>query len=259
LFQRGGEENLDQLRQWLSVLVAPGASLGGAHPKANFRQVGGALWIAKFPAGDDVRNNALWEKVVHDMARDAHIIVPESELQKFGSGHHTFCVQRFDRTQNGARTFFISAMTALGVDDGTEGSYLDLAMFIQNQGVDDRTIKAQLAQLFRRVVFNAQVGNRDDHLRNHGFVFEDRNWNLSPAYDLNPSFDKQEHVLSFDGTSHAPNMDVILETAEYYRLEKSEATAILKEVSDITDSWRVRAKAIGLSSVDIQEASHILP
>lgn len=251
--------SLDRLRQWLSVLVAPGASLGGAHPKANFRQVGGELWIAKFPARDDLRDNALWEKLIHDMARDAGIAVPPSKLERFGKGHHTFCVQRFDRTPNGARRFFISAMTAMGKKDGTEGSYLDLAQFIQDHALDDLSTRSELAQLFRRIVFNVQAGNRDDHLRNHGFVFEDGGWRLAHAFDLNPSFDKLEHVLSFDGRVHAPDMEVILSTAEYYGLERAQAVRIVEEVGAVTESWRQRARKLGISGVEMAEAEHLLP
>ena len=48
-------DDLGALRKWLAVLVAPGASLGGARPKANFTEIDGSLWIGKFPARDDDR------------------------------------------------------------------------------------------------------------------------------------------------------------------------------------------------------------
>jgi len=58
-------DDLDALRKWLAVLVAPGASLGGARPKANFTNSDGSLWIGKFPARDDERDVGAWEYVVH--------------------------------------------------------------------------------------------------------------------------------------------------------------------------------------------------
>lgn len=261
LTRPGGTEHLDQLRRWLSVLVAPGASLGGARPKANFRQVGGELWIAKFPARDDTYDVALWEKLIHDMAHDADIKVPHSRLERFGDGYHTFCVQRFDRKPDGTRQFFISAMSGIGAADGTEGSYLDLVQFIQDRGTTAQDISTQLAQLFRRVIFSAQVGNRDDHLRNHGFTLEAGKWGLSKAYDMNTDFTKDEHVLSFDGAIHAPDISVILSTAEYYRLNQAQAEAILKEVSAITKTWKERARALGIKAAEIAElgARHLLP
>ena len=71
-------DDLDALRRWLAVLVAPGASLGGARPKANFADMDGSLWIAKFPARDDGRDIGAWEALVHDLARDAGIDVPDA-------------------------------------------------------------------------------------------------------------------------------------------------------------------------------------
>ena len=49
-------DNLGALRKWLAVLVGPGASLGGARPKANYREVDGSLWIAKLPSREDDRD-----------------------------------------------------------------------------------------------------------------------------------------------------------------------------------------------------------
>lgn len=181
-------DDLDALRQWLAVLVAPGASLGGARPKANFSETDGSLWIGKFPARDDERDIAAWEYVVHAMAMRAGIDVPPAKLVRLGLPHRTYCVRRFDR-QGGARRFYASAMTLLRRDQSEGASYLDLAHFIRTQG-DGRHADADLEQLYRRVVFNVAVGNRDDHLRNHGFILASTGWRLAPAFDVNPNIDK---------------------------------------------------------------------
>lgn len=88
-------------------------------------------------------------------------------------------------------------MTLLGKDVSEGTSYLELAEFLARRGDPDH-IQEDLEQLFRRVVFNVAVGNRDDHLRNHGFILGKRGWRLSPAFDVNPSIDKATHVLSID-------------------------------------------------------------
>ncbi len=98
-------DDLDALRKWLAVLVAPGASLGGARPKANFTETDGSLWIGKFPARDDDRDVGAWEYVVHGLATKARIDVPVAKLIRLNSDHRTFCVQRFDRVK-GARRFY---------------------------------------------------------------------------------------------------------------------------------------------------------
>jgi hypothetical protein len=54
--------------EWLKVLVTPGASLGGARPKASFSETNGSLWIAKFPAADDARDVGAWEALAQRLA-----------------------------------------------------------------------------------------------------------------------------------------------------------------------------------------------
>jgi serine/threonine-protein kinase HipA len=108
-------DDLDALRKWLAVLLSPGASLGGARPKANFTEADGSLWIGKFPAKDDDRDVGAWEYVVHQLARKAGIDVPPAKLIKLNNEFHTFCVQRFDR-ENMARRFYASTFLCLGDD-----------------------------------------------------------------------------------------------------------------------------------------------
>ena len=83
-------DDLDALRRWLSVLVAPGASLGGARPKANFTQSDGSLWMAKFPSRDDDIDIGGWEGVIHELATRAGITVPAAKVLRLNSEHHTF-------------------------------------------------------------------------------------------------------------------------------------------------------------------------
>ena len=102
------------------MLMAPGTSLGGARPKANFEDADGTLWIAKFPAKDDRYDVAAWEYVAHRLAQDAGITVPPARLEDLGGGYRSFCVQRFDRSgpQRAPRRMYASAMTLTGKQDG---------------------------------------------------------------------------------------------------------------------------------------------
>ena len=245
----------DKLKEWLKVLVAPGASLGGARPKANLVDTENSLWIAKFPSADDDLDVALWEKVLHDLARECGISVPESRLMQIGTGYHTFLVKRFDR-RNGKRRFFASAMTLLGHVDTEDASYLELAEFLATFG-EPETIQIGLQELFTRVVFNVATANRDDHLRNHGFLRTPAGWQLSPAFDMNPSFKKTEHVLAIDLHRRHPDLDTVLETAGYYRLDKKQAHVTMEKVRDIVSGWKKRAKDYGLSRQDCLEAEHL--
>ena len=248
---RNALDDLDQLRQWLAVLVAPGASLGGARPKANFREDDGSLWIAKFPSRDDDRDAARWEMLVHQMAADAGLNVPPAALKRFASPFHTFCVRRFDRV-GGRRCAYMSAMTALGRSDGESGSYLDILGFLQSAGGSKKAIAEDQRELFRRVVFNVAVGNRDDHLRNHGFIFADNGWRLAPAFDMNPAHEKDAHVLTLDGKSAAPSMQLVMETAGLYDLHVDEARAIIDSTCELASTWRERAVRMDLPKGDIK-------
>lgn len=243
-------DDLDALRKWLAVLVAPGASLGGARPKANFTEADGSLWIGKFPARDDDRDVGAWEHVVHGLALKAGVDVPAAKAVRLNNTFHTFCVQRFDRA-GGARRFYASAMTMLRKDQSEGTSYLELAQFIRSRG-DGVHAAADLAQLFRRVAFNVAVGNRDDHLRNHGFLLGTAGWRLAPAFDVNPNIDKAEHVLNIDDSDNRPSIETVLTTAPFYGLAPKHAKQIIEEVARAVDGWRDAARRAGIARADIE-------
>lgn len=242
--------DLDALRRWLAVLVAPGASLGGARPKANFTDDDGSLWIAKFPARDDDSNIGAWEGVVHTLALEAKIIMPPARMMQFDNGYHTFCVKRFDRSGHG-RVFYASAMTMLKKQQSEGTSYLEIAQFLQNNG-SDATLRSDLEQLFRRVIFNIAVSNRDDHLRNHGFLLGSKGWRLAPAFDVNPNIDKAEHVLNIDDSDNRPSLDTALTTAGWYGLHTHQAGKITGEVLSAVTKWKSVAKKTGISNAEIE-------
>ena len=245
----------EKIKEWLKVLVAPGASLGGARPKANIEDETGHLWIAKFPSANDEHDVALWEKLLHDMAADCGINVPDSKVLQIGSGYHTFMVKRFDRNRTD-RYFYVSAMTMLNRTDTEDASYLELANFISTMGDPDK-IRDDLKELFTRVVFNVATANRDDHLRNHGFIRKPSGWMLSPAFDMNPSFKKEEHVLAIDTDQHVADLQTVIDTAPLYRLSEKEAHEITANIFETIAGWRNRARRLGLSNYDCTEAEHL--
>jgi serine/threonine-protein kinase HipA len=243
-------DDLKALRQWLKILVAPGASLGGARPKASFVESNGSLWIAKFPARDDTRDVGAWEAVAQRLAARAGIDVPQSELRRFGCEYHTFCVKRFDR--NGARRrFYASAMAMLRKDQSEGTSYLDIAEFLRTRGAEDH-IESDLEQLFRRVAFNVAIGNRDDHLRNHGFILTSTGWRLAPAFDLNPNTERADHVLNIDESDNRPSLATVIETSEWYVESKDRGRAIVEQVLHETRAWRRAAQALKIARADIE-------
>jgi len=179
----------------------------------------------------------------------------DDPIMQIGNGYHTFLVKRFDRN-GGKRRFFVSAMTMLAHVDTEDASYLELAEFLATYGEADR-IARDLEELFTRVVFNVATANRDDHLRNHGFIRSPAGWRLAPAFDMNPSFRKDEHVLSLDLYNRQPDMDVVLSTAGFYRLASSRAKKIIVAVCAAVGEWQTHARKLGLNRQECAGAEHL--
>ena len=240
--------------KWLKQLLKPGSSLGGARPKASVLDPNNNLWIAKFPSKHDEGNVGAWEKVVHDLARLCGLNVPESKLERFSSNGSTFLVKRFDR-DGSRRIHFSSAMTMLGKVDGAgagDGTgYLDMVSFIKSNGASP---KEDLVELWKRVVFNMAVSNTDDHLRNHGFLLTGNGWRLSPMYDVNPVEEGDELALNVSENDNRISIDLALETAHYYGIDRSDAERIVSEIlSTVKENWEKIAKLCGLNRTDIED------
>ena len=201
------QEN-DEVQKWLTQLIAPGSSLGGARPKANIIDQDKHLWIAKFPSKNDTIDKAAWEFLSYKLAVKSGISMSESKLNKVSGKHNTFFTKRFDRIKS-ERIHFTSAMTMTGYNEDllrdATASYLDIAEAIQQYGAN---VKGDLAQLWKRLVFNILISNTDDHLRNHGFILCDKGWLLSPAYDINPSVDKNGLSLNIDMDNNDLNLEL---------------------------------------------------
>ena len=237
--------------KWLNMLIAPGSSLGGARPKSSVVDPKNQLWIAKFPSSNDIHNTGAWEMVTHQLAKNAGLRVAESNVQKFSSHHHTFLTKRFDRTKNGKRIHYASALTMLSYKDGTNhndgASYLELAEFLIQNGAQ---VNIDLEELWRRIVFFICVSNTDDHLRNHGFVFNNNGWSLSPAFDMNPVETGTGLSLNISEDDNSLDLDLALEVSAYFRLTNSRSNEILQQVRKSVQQWREISRQYGISSME---------
>lgn len=239
-----GDADDPEYLKWLYMLMSPGSSLGGARPKASVIDEQGHLWIAKFPSRHDDYDIAAWEFVAYQLALDAGIQMAECRIDKFNSHHHTFLTKRFDRTAE-SRLHFTSAMTQLGYYDGDyEASYLELAQFLTDHGSNT---KEDLAQLWRRIVFNIAVSNTDDHLRNHGFIYRNGGWMLSPAYDINPVTPANGLHLSISDDDNSLDYELAMGVIDFFQLNDSEAETIKDEVLASVGRWEEVATRTGIS------------
>ena len=242
-------EELNQLpeKKWLLQLVHPGTSLGGARPKAGVMNDEGRICVAKFPSRNDDYDVGLWEHLSHLLAKEAGVEAAETSVIETGKKYHALLSKRFDRTVEGRRKHFASAMTLLGLTDGCDAKsgngYLDIVDFILQNCCD---VEQNLRQLYRRVAFNIAIGNSDDHFRNHGFLLTPRGWTLSPAYDMNPTLNEYQALLINSTTNHA-DLQVLLDSSEEYMIGKDEAVYIIEEVKAGVKYWKSIATRLGIA------------
>ena len=244
------EKHLLPSKKWLAQLLHPGTSLGGARPKASVIDEDGNLTVAKFPSRKDDYDVGLWEHFCHVMGRKAGINVADTRTIT-GEDYHILLSKRFDRNERGKRIHFASALTLLGLTDGDNAStgygYPDIVDFIIQYGSN---VEQNLEELYRRVAFYIIVGNSDDHFRNHGFLLTRKGWELSPAYDINPTLSDNQSLL-INSTTSESDLDILLESAGEYMLSSEKAKTIIAEVKSAMISWRNEARRLGLPQRDI--------
>lgn len=250
--EKSEENNRLPDKKWMAQLVQPGTSLGGARPKANVIDTDKTLYVAKFPSRKDDHDVGLWEHFSHMLATKAGVNAAKTKVLPTGEKYHTLLSQRFDRTTDGKRIHFASAMTLLGLSDGdnatTGHGYLDIVDFIIQNCTD---VERNLQELCRRVAFNICIGNTDDHFRNHGFLLTAKGWTLSPAYDMNPTLNEYQSLL-ISSTSNKADLSVLLDACEEYMLNRKAVEKIISEVIAAVKGWRELATRLSISKREME-------
>jgi len=224
------------------------ASLGGARAKIIVLD-GDRQWIAKIPQIYDQDDIEGWEYVCLSLARKVGITVPDCSLHG-NKNSHTLLIERFDR--NGEqRLHYMSAMTLMGLHDGDECTYIDLAFEIANQ-----MGPKCLPELYQRMLLNIMLSNTDDHLRNHGFLYS-HGWQLSPAFDItiSPRPYASTHALRLNGED-PDSFKTALAMHDFFGLSRKQANSMLADMIKVVSQWHSVAGHAGL--LHIQEmAEHI--
>lgn len=243
--------HLEPEKKWVQRLFQPGSSMGGARPKACV-QSGGQLYLAKFPSINDDINVSRWEHFAHLMAKECGVTVAETKVIKAGTGQDVLLSKRFDRTEDNKRIHMASSLTLLGLTDGdgqrTGKGYLDIVDFIISGG--GRHIEANLEELYKRVAFNICIGNTDDHFRNHAFLLGKEGWELSPAYDMNPT-NSMFQALLIDAKTNDSSLNRLYNAHEHYMLDDTTARGIIMDVTKNMKHWENMAEDIGLPRREI--------
>lgn len=230
-------------------LAGVAGSLGGARPKANV-EGDGHLWIAKFTSAQDTKPVERAEVATLKLARMCGLRVADARLELRDSDSPIALIRRFDR-RGDTRIPYISARTALDWQGEEGGFYTDIAEVIRqisSKPVDD------LHELWRRIVFTILVSNKDDHLKNHGFIYAggDR-WRLSPAFDINPS-PSRHRVLEtgiIQGGSFDASMEIALEASAFFDVTLADAKCGAASMArKLAASWKEAFRYEGASGDD---------
>ncbi len=240
-YEQGREISAEEMQ----VLAGAGGS-GGARPKANV-QDGETIWLAKFTSVHDQQPIESVEVATLRLARACGIRTPEVRLELADTPYPVALIQRFDR-RGIARIPYISARTALG-KTGTEiGSYTEIIDFMRVNAADPQ---ADFRELFLRLIFTILVSNKDDHLKNHGFLYVGGGrWRLSPVFDVNPAPDRNPHLETaiLEGGVHDRSILLALEACEFFEIADEDARQMIRETARrVSDEWREALRQVGVS------------
>ncbi len=233
-------------------LLGSAGSLGGARPKASVRDEHGNLTIAKFTADDDTMPIERAEVAALKLARAAGVNAAAARIELGDTGRPVALVDRFDRAA-GDRVHYLSAQSFIGAEPSTGAYYTDIADVLRAHALDPR---AQLTELFRRLLFTILVSNNDDHLKNHGLLHAGEGlWVLSPAFDINPQPHRRRHLETgiSEISGNAASIEAAVDAAPFFDVERDAAVAMLSGmVSAIDGKWRTCCRAAGMTPAEIE-------
>ncbi|MCD4719478.1 MAG: type II toxin-antitoxin system HipA family toxin [Desulfobacula sp.] len=256
--------NDEKISDYFLPFVEQGSSFGGARPKAlvNYKD---KSWVAKFIAKDDRRAETRIEYANMLLAKKCGISIPNLEHVTVTSGHDVLLIERFDRENNNGkinRKHFVSGLTMLNEHesyvvqiDPEKHSYGSLADIIRRYG-SPGSIKEDMKELFRRMIFNIICSNSDDHLKNHGFLydFQTSGWRLSPCYDIVPDVKPYNLLgLGVGPEGRQATMENAQEGAQQFGLGADEAKTIIENMCNISKNWKKHFAGCKVPDQDIQK------
>ena len=235
-------------------LIAPGATLGGARPKA-LLNLDAHQWVLKFNEPGERIDTPLVEHATMTLSEQAGIRVARTRPVKVLKGH-AVAVKRFDR-EGGLRRHALSANVALRAA-GEGLGYPELAQLLRRRGVAAGGLhREHMAELFRRMVFNILIDNTDDHEKNHVLLMNDSGeYELSPAFDVLPSGQALSYQQMRIGTHGADStLENAMSECEQFGLKKSEAAKQAKRVCLAVTNWKEHFARAGVLAEDIESLS----
>ncbi len=225
-------------------LIRVGSSTGGARPKAWVRDEDGGMHLAKFPRTSDVIDVSAWELTAIKLQRRAGIRVQPSSTVPLKEGQSVFLTSRFDRA--GVRRIpYMSFKSAFAV---TENDRPDYATLARKVAAISASPHADTAELFSRAALISMVNNIDDHMRNHGLLYDGSGWRLSPSFDVNPSRNGgSDTPLTPEDDPGDRDIRLLISHADNFRLTYDEAVRRIQIVDEAVSHWHEDAVASGVA------------
>lgn len=238
-----------------------GTSMGGARPKTLIDD-NGISYIAKFNRPDDIINVCAVEHATMSMLKALHLNVANTRILK-QEKEDILLVERFDCLNGRPAQHFLSAHSLINqstINDHTltqSYSYGAIAEFIMKYGTDP----TDAHEIFKRMVFNILMGNTDDHARNHAFLYDltQRTWRLSPAYDVLPINNSQQHGIGIGTQGRMGNLENALSQASRFGLTPPKAKKFIADIQEVTSQWQPFFTSMGISEPDIERLKGIIP
>lgn len=242
---RAYEQGKEISPQEMQALAGAGGS-GGARPKANVMD-GDILWLAKFTSVHDQQPIERVEVATLRLAAACGIRTPETRLELASTPFPVALIRRFDR-RGSARIPYISARTALGKTGTALGSYTEIIDFMRSYS---SAPSDDFRELYRRLIFTILVSNKDDHLKNHGFLYVGAGlWRLSPVFDVNPAPDRNPYLETaiLEGGTHDRSISLALEACEFFEIPEAEARETIRAIAHhVVNGWREALRQAGVS------------
>jgi len=213
----------------IEELQKRGGSPGGARPKifvfSNDRE-----WLVKFRAKEDPDNIGLEEYRYSLLAKSCGIEIPETRLFE----DRYFGVERFDRTQTGGKLHVVSMAGLVGADYRLPS--IDYSHIFQVCALLTHNV-SELWKVYRLMVFNYLIGNKDDHAKNFSFIYRAGEWHFAPAYDLLPSYGINGYRTTSINDSIEPTLNDLLEVAVKVGLDRADASEIYSNMRETICKW----------------------
>jgi serine/threonine-protein kinase HipA len=237
----------------LSLLLGAGSSPGGARPKVVvFDDEDGIHYLAKLPSVKDQVDVVKIEAATMNLAAKAGLTVPQTRLVDC-AGKPVLLVRRFDVIPAGRR-HMISFQTLLKAEGYYQLRYQELLAIVRKWSGDPLD---DSQRFYRQMVFNAVVGNTDDHLKNFLMIHDSKQgWRLSPAFDLVPDVEQRgEHILFFDLGAYYPGRRQLENLGRQWGIGSAEV--LVAQVCDAVAGWKEEFANRGVPEKDINRFKEI--